>query len=191
MSPGWPALVVAVAAGLVLGALLRSREGRVNRTRLDRSGGARGRIPRTRAATNGTDREDEIGREPAVFDQLPPEIADALRGALRGSGRGAQAGGSAADGPPESEVTLLQLSTTFCAPCRHTRVLLSTLVERTAGLRHVEFDLTHHPEWSKPLRVHTTPTTLALDSAGRELFRVSGVPRRDGLDTALRPHLAR
>lgn len=175
MSPGWWALAAAVAVGLALGALLRTREGRVTRGRI---------------TTNGTDRGDEIGRERAVFDQLPPEIADALHGALRGPGKGEKAGSSATGEPPESDVTLLQLSTAFCAPCRHTRVLLSTLAERTTGLRHVEFDLTHRPEWSKPLRVHTTPTTLALDSTGRELFRVSGVPRRDGLDTALRPHLS-
>ncbi|WP_017977045.1 TlpA family protein disulfide reductase [Actinopolyspora halophila] len=177
MSPGWWALAVAVAAGLALGALLRTREGRVTQ----------GRVTQGRVPTNGTDRGDEIGRERTVFDQLPPEIADALHGALRGSGKD---GNAAAGEPPEGDVTLLQLSTAFCAPCRHTRILLSTLAERTTGLRHVEFDLTHRPEWSKPLRVHTTPTTLALDPAGRELFRLSGVPRRDGLDTALRPHLA-
>ncbi|NYH78831.1 thiol-disulfide isomerase/thioredoxin [Actinopolyspora biskrensis] len=176
MSPGWWALAVAVAAALALGALLRTREGRITKGRI---------------TTSGTGRGDEIGRERTVFDQLPPEIADALHGALRGSGKGEKPGTSSEVAGPEGDVTLLQLSTAFCAPCRHTRVLLSTLAERTAGLRHVEFDLTHRPEWSKPLRVHTTPTTLALDPAGRELFRVSGVPRRDGLDTALRPHLAR
>jgi hypothetical protein len=56
-------------------------------------------------------------------------------------------------------------------------------------MRHVEVDLTDHPEWSTPLGVHRTPTTLALDGSGRELFRVGGVPRRDELTAALRPHL--
>ncbi|GAA4853806.1 thioredoxin family protein [Saccharopolyspora rosea] len=94
------------------------------------------------------------------------------------------------EAPDEGEaVTLLQLSTTFCAPCRHTRVLLSDLAGRTEGVRHVEIDLTDHPEWSTPLGVHRTPTTLALDRAGRELFRVAGVPRRDALAETLRPHL--
>ncbi|WP_433870498.1 TlpA family protein disulfide reductase [Saccharopolyspora sp. CA-218241] len=90
----------------------------------------------------------------------------------------------------EARVTLLQLSTTFCAPCRHTRVLLDDLARRTDGLRHVEVDLAHHPEWSTTLRVHTTPTTLVLDSGGEELFRIGGVPRRDALAEALRPLLA-
>lgn len=94
-------------------------------------------------------------------------------------------------GADTTAITLLQLSTTFCAPCRHTRILLADFADRTNDVRHVEVDLTDHPEWSTPLRVHTTPTTLVLDSGGRELFRVSGVPRRDGLAEAIRPHLPR
>lgn len=90
---------------------------------------------------------------------------------------------------PAAPIILLQLSTTFCAPCRHTRIRLADLAARTEGLRHVEVDLTHHPEWSTPLRVHTTPTTLVLDGSYCELFRVSGTPRRDELSEALRPHL--
>ncbi|GAA0506139.1 thiol reductase thioredoxin [Saccharopolyspora subtropica] len=109
--------------------------------------------------------------EEIVHDQLPEELRAQLADA------------------PDAKVTLLQLSTTFCAPCRHTRILLSDLAQRTAGLRHVEVDLTDHPEWSTPLRVHTTPTTLILDRTGRELFRVRGVPRRDELAVALQPHL--
>lgn len=89
----------------------------------------------------------------------------------------------------DSAVTLLQLSTTFCAPCRHARILLNAFAERTGGVRHVEVDLTHHPEWSTPLQVHTTPMTLVLDHTGMELFRVPGVPRRAELSAALRPYL--
>lgn len=89
----------------------------------------------------------------------------------------------------DAQVTLLQLSTTFCAPCRHTRIVLSNYAERTEGVRHVEVDLTDHPEWSTPLRVHTTPTTLVLDAAGTELFRVGGVPKPEALTEALQPYL--
>ncbi|RCW47039.1 thioredoxin [Halopolyspora algeriensis] len=89
-----------------------------------------------------------------------------------------------------TRVTLLQLSTTFCAPCRHTRSLLTHFAGHTDGVQHIEVDLTHHPEWSTPLGVHTTPTTLALDAAGRELFRFSGVPRQGELSEALRPHVS-
>ena len=111
--------------------------------------------------------------EEPVFDQMPAELRQRL-----------------ADEPEDdARVTLLQFSTTFCAPCRHARILLADFAERTEGVRHVEVDLTHHPEWSTPLRVHRTPTTLALDATGRELFRVGGVPRRDELAETVRPHL--
>ena len=98
---------------------------------------------------------------------------------------------TALDSAPDtgSPVTLLQFSTTFCAPCRHARVLLTDLAGRTEGLRHVEFDLTSHPEVAEELRVLRTPTTLALAPDGRELLRVSGLPKREALVTALRPHL--
>ncbi|MFI7676924.1 TlpA family protein disulfide reductase [Actinophytocola sp. NPDC049390] len=87
-------------------------------------------------------------------------------------------------------VTLVQLSTTFCAPCRHTRVLLSDLASRTDGLHHTELDLTDRPELAKELSVLRTPTTLAIDGSGKELLRVGGVPKRDALLEALQPHLA-
>ncbi|WP_199444508.1 TlpA family protein disulfide reductase [Umezawaea beigongshangensis] len=90
---------------------------------------------------------------------------------------------------PGAAVTLVQISTTFCAPCRHTRVLLSDLAGRTEGLRHAELDVTRTPEVAARLGVLRTPTTLALDPAGRELLRVSGVPERSALLDALRPHL--
>jgi len=86
-------------------------------------------------------------------------------------------------------VTLVQLSTTFCAPCRHTRVLLSDLASRTEGLHHAEIDLTERPELARELSVLRTPTTLAIDGSGRELLRVGGVPKRDSLLAALEPHL--
>jgi thiol-disulfide isomerase/thioredoxin len=87
-------------------------------------------------------------------------------------------------------VTLVQLSTTFCAPCRQARALLSDLAERTAGLHHTELDLTDRPDLARALSVLRTPTTLAVDERGTELLRVGGVPRRDTLLDALRPHLA-
>lgn len=87
-------------------------------------------------------------------------------------------------------VTLVQLSTTFCAPCRHTRVLLADLASRTDGLHHAELDLTERPDLARELSVLRTPTTLAIDERGTELLRVGGVPKREALLAALRPHLA-
>src|SRR5688500_9470471 len=76
-------------------------------------------------------------------------------------------------------VTLVQLSTTFCAPCRHARAVLSNLAERVDGLHHTELDLTDRPDLARELSVLRTPTTLAVDGNGTELLRVGGVPKRD------------
>ncbi len=87
-------------------------------------------------------------------------------------------------------VTLVQLSTTFCAPCRHARALLAHLASRTHGLHHAELDLTDRPDLARQLSVLRTPTTLAIDERGTELLRVGGVPKAEALLEALRPHLA-
>ncbi|OZM71555.1 thiol reductase thioredoxin [Amycolatopsis antarctica] len=90
---------------------------------------------------------------------------------------------------PAAPVTLVQISTTFCAPCRQTRALLSSLAERTDGLRHVDLDVTDRPEVARQLGVLRTPTTIALAPDGRELLRVGGVPRSSGLLDALKAYL--
>lgn len=90
---------------------------------------------------------------------------------------------------PTAGVTLVQISTTFCAPCRHARAVLSDLAERTTGLHHVDLDVTQRPEVAEALGVLRTPTTLALSTGGRELLRVGGVPKAADLLDALRPHL--
>ncbi|SEP79440.1 Thiol-disulfide isomerase or thioredoxin [Lentzea xinjiangensis] len=86
-------------------------------------------------------------------------------------------------------VTLVQLSTTFCAPCRHAKVVLRDLADRTEGLTHAELDITNLPDVAARLGVMRTPTTLALTADGTEVLRVGGVPKRDALLAALRPHL--
>jgi thiol-disulfide isomerase/thioredoxin len=86
-------------------------------------------------------------------------------------------------------VTLVQISTTFCAPCRHARAVLNQLAGSTAGLSHVELDVTDRPEVAVSLGVLRTPTTVAFTSDGTELLRVGGVPKGATLIDALRPHL--
>ncbi|MQA07786.1 MAG: thioredoxin [Pseudonocardiaceae bacterium] len=90
-----------------------------------------------------------------------------------------------------ADVTLVQLSTTFCAPCRHARAVYGRLAERTDGVRHVELDVTSRPEVATALGVYRTPTTLAVDARGTELARITGVPKLDELHDALAPHLVR
>jgi thiol-disulfide isomerase/thioredoxin len=120
-------------------------------------------------------------------------VAGLVMKARNGRVREAPASGLPADVQALVEpagVTLVQLSTTFCAPCRHTRVLLSDLAARTDGLHHTELDLTDRPDLARELSVLRTPTTLAVDGRGTELLRISGVPRRAELLEALRPHLS-
>lgn len=73
--------------------------------------------------------------------------------------------------------TLLQLSSGFCAPCRAARGLLARVAETTAGVRHVELDVAHHPELAARLGITQTPTVLVLDADGAVLAHHVGVPR--------------
>jgi thiol-disulfide isomerase/thioredoxin len=92
---------------------------------------------------------------------------------------------------PDDRVLLLQLSSPICTPCRQTAVQLGELARRP-GLRHVEVDIADEPEVAARLHVMRTPTTTAFARDGREVLRVSGVPRRqellDALDTELVDH---
>jgi thiol-disulfide isomerase/thioredoxin len=74
--------------------------------------------------------------------------------------------------------TLLQFSSAFCAPCRATRRVLGEIAELVPGVRHVEVDAEQHLELVRRLGVLRTPTTLVLDSRGREVSRAGGAPTR-------------
>ncbi|TNC26138.1 TlpA family protein disulfide reductase [Amycolatopsis alkalitolerans] len=124
-------------------------------------GGAAGAVLRTR---NG-----RIRAAKATERSLPAPVADALDPAA---------------------ITLVQISTTFCAPCRHAKAVLKPLAERTAGLRHVELDVTDRPEVAQALGVLRTPTTLAFSPGGSELLRISGVPKGPAVLEALDEHLS-
>ena len=81
--------------------------------------------------------------------------------------------------------TLLQFSTAFCAPCRATRRTLSDVAGQVPGVSHVEVDAEHHLELVRTLGIVRTPTTLVLDSVGREVTRATGAPRREQVYAAL------
>ncbi|MGO4533992.1 TlpA family protein disulfide reductase [Leifsonia sp. 2MCAF36] len=81
--------------------------------------------------------------------------------------------------------TLLQFSTEFCAPCRPAARVLGALADDFAGVRHVEVDLTDHPELADRFGILQTPTTLVLDDAGVVRARIGGAPRTDDLRTTL------
>ena len=81
--------------------------------------------------------------------------------------------------------TLLQFSSAFCAPCRATRRTLSDVAGLVPGVEHLEVDAEHHLELVRVLGILRTPTTLVLDSAGREVTRATGAPRREQVLAAL------
>ncbi len=79
---------------------------------------------------------------------------------------------------PGVPVTLLQFSSAFCAPCRATRLVLADVVQRFAGVRHVEVDAEAHLDAVRRLEIWRTPTVLVVDGAGEIVYRATGTPRR-------------
>jgi hypothetical protein len=84
---------------------------------------------------------------------------------------------------------LLQFSSAFSSSCRDTRSVLGDVAADLPGLVHRDVDLATRPELVRLLALHQTPTTLLVDGHGRELLRMSGVPRRAALVSAIEPHL--
>ena len=74
--------------------------------------------------------------------------------------------------------TLVQFSSAFCAPCRGTRAVLRAVAEQVPRVVHVEVDAERSLELVRRLDVRSTPTTLVLDAAGREVRRAAGQPSR-------------
>jgi thiol-disulfide isomerase/thioredoxin len=84
-----------------------------------------------------------------------------------------------ADAELGERATLVQFSSSFCAPCRTTRVLLGDVAAREEGVVHLEIDAEQHLELVRALDVRRTPTTLVLDAQGAEITRAAGAPRRE------------
>lgn len=113
-----------------------------------------------KGSSDGTPAPDK-GGPPGLVDQLP---ADTRLG---------------------ERATLLQFSTAFCAPCRATRRTLAEVAAVVPGVVHVEIDAEHHLDLVRRLQVLRTPTTLVLDSEGREVTRAAGAPRKEQVLGAL------
>jgi thiol-disulfide isomerase/thioredoxin len=89
----------------------------------------------------------------------------------------------------DGRLVLLQFSSAFCRSCRDTHGVLDDVAAELPGLVHRDVDLASRPELVRPLGLDRTPTTLLVDGRGRELLRVSGVPKRAALVSAIEPHL--
>ncbi len=77
-----------------------------------------------------------------------------------------------------SRVTLVQFSSAFCTPCRATRALLTDITADLDDVVHVDIDAEKNLDLVRRLDVRSTPTTLVLNSAGVEVGRAVGAPKR-------------
>ena len=87
--------------------------------------------------------------------------------------------------PLGARATLLQFSSSFCAPCRAARQLLADVAGRTDGVAHLEIDVADRLDLVRRLDVRRTPTVFVLGPQGQITRRASGVPRRDDVLAAV------
>ncbi|GAA2401732.1 hypothetical protein Cme02nite_58070 [Catellatospora methionotrophica] len=92
-------------------------------------------------------------------------------------------------GVPPGQVTLLQFSSAFCAPCRATRVVCAEAARTTPGVAHVEVDAEHRLDAVRALDIWKTPTVLIVDAQGRIAGRAQGAPTRAQVLAAVAPLL--
>jgi thiol-disulfide isomerase/thioredoxin len=81
--------------------------------------------------------------------------------------------------------TLLQFSSSFCAPCRATRHLLAGVAARQPGVAHIELDVADRLDLVRLLDIRRTPTVVVLDAHGRLTQRASGLPSADDIAAAV------
>jgi thiol-disulfide isomerase/thioredoxin len=115
-------------------------------------------------------------------------------GAVRTSGEGAGvAQGGVFDRlgvhPADADLTVVQFSTAFCAPCRATKARLEQLQTTRPGLAVVHVDAESHLDEVRELDVRRTPTLFYLGRDGRLIGRSSGAPRPDELTALVDSHV--
>jgi len=160
---GWVVLGLTLAVGIVLGAVLRRRDGVL------RAAGSRplaGAGVQTGGVTRGMAGDAMEGgavREGAATVVTAEDI-------------GAELG---------ERATLVQFSTAFCQPCRATRRVLADVAAMVPGVAHVEIDAESRLDLVRRFGVLRTPTVLVLDAAGNVTRRASGQPRKVDVIAAL------
>lgn len=85
---------------------------------------------------------------------------------------------------------VVHFSAPWCGPCAAVRTVVARVVTELADApvppRDIEIDISAEPDLAREHRVLSLPTTVILDAAGTERFRITGVPRAADLRTALR-----
>ena len=157
MSPGFIALLAAIAVAIGGGAGWRLTNGRM-------------RVPR------GRDRSDKQEGNGLVGVTAAPARAPAGSSRLTSERLGHALG---------ERATLVQFSTAFCAPCRATRRILADVAGMTDGVAHVEIDAESRLDLVRELNVLRTPTVLILAADGSIVRRASGQPRKPDVIAAI------
>ena len=87
--------------------------------------------------------------------------------------------------PLGERATLLQFSSSFCAPCRVARQVLADVASFTDGVAHVEINVADRVDLVRALDVRRTPTMFLLGPDGRVASRASGAPHKEDVLAAL------
>ena len=90
--------------------------------------------------------------------------------------------------PADADLTVVQFSTAFCAPCRATKARLQQLQTTRPGLAYVHVDAESHLDEVRELDVRRTPTLFYLGRDGRLIGRSSGAPRPEELTALVDAH---
>ena len=90
--------------------------------------------------------------------------------------------------PGGADLTVVQFSTAFCAPCRSTRARLEQLRTTRPGLAYLHVDAESHLDEVRELDVRRTPTLFYLDRDGELIGRSSGAPRPEELTALVDAH---
>lgn len=178
-------LVVAVAAALAVGFVLRARAGRVR--------------PEPAAAPG------PAAQEPGSQEPGSQEPAATAAGGGSGAGAPPAGGDGAADGDGELALlraaglrsdgpTVVHFSAPWCGPCAAVRRVVADTAGRlahedpaAAPVHDLELDLDEYARLARLLRVMSLPTTFLYDAAGTRHGRIAGVPAAAELADALRP----
>jgi thiol-disulfide isomerase/thioredoxin len=91
--------------------------------------------------------------------------------------------------PGAADLTVVQFSTAFCAPCRATKARLEQLRTTRPGLAVVHVDAESHLDEVRELDVRRTPTLFYLDRDGELVGRSSGAPRPGELTALVDAHV--
>ena len=88
-----------------------------------------------------------------------------------------------------ADLTVVQFSTAFCAPCRTTRARIQQMQTTRPGLAYVHVDAESHLDEVRELDVRRTPTLFYLRRDGSVLARSSGAPQPEQLAALVDAHV--